>query len=112
MFQIPLLPKEEVHSLLHRRHLHALGDALAVDRPCVHHERANRRAGLGFNKFNVNGDGKISPSELGAIMGSLGHPATEDEFRSMILEVYADGDGFIDMINEVVELNTKGINSA
>ncbi|KAL6187533.1 hypothetical protein ACLB2K_038931 [Fragaria x ananassa] len=64
-----------------------------------------------FNKFDVNGDGKISSSELGAIMGSLGHPATEDELRSMILEVDADGDGFID-INEFVELNTKGIDSA
>ncbi|KAL6192584.1 hypothetical protein ACLB2K_033670 [Fragaria x ananassa] len=64
-----------------------------------------------FNKFDVNGDGKISSSELGAIMGSLGHPATEDELRSMILEVDGDGDGFID-INEFVELNTKGIDSA
>ncbi|KAL6192100.1 hypothetical protein ACLB2K_038487 [Fragaria x ananassa] len=105
MFQIPLLLKE-VHSLLHRRR-HALGDALAV----VHHVHADCRARLGFNKFDVNGDDKISSSLLGAIMGSLGHPAMEDELRSMILEVYTNGDGFID-INEVMELNTKGINSA
>ncbi|XP_050373710.1 probable calcium-binding protein CML25 [Argentina anserina] len=64
-----------------------------------------------FQKFDVNGDGKISSSELGAIMGSLGHPATEDELRSMIVEVDGDGDGFIDF-NEFVELNTKGIDSA
>ncbi|KAL6209626.1 hypothetical protein ACLB2K_020566 [Fragaria x ananassa] len=105
MFQIPLLPKE-VHSLLHRRR-HALGDALAV----VHHAHIDCRARLGFNKFDVNGDDKISSSELGAIMGSLSQPSKEDELLSMILEVYTDGDGFID-INEVMELNTKGINSA
>ncbi|XP_004296279.1 PREDICTED: probable calcium-binding protein CML25-like [Fragaria vesca subsp. vesca] len=68
-------------------------------------------AGLGFNKFDVNGNGKISPSELDAIMGSLVHLTTEDELRSMILEVYADGNRFID-INEVMELNTNGINWA
>ncbi|KAL6205733.1 hypothetical protein ACLB2K_022986 [Fragaria x ananassa] len=53
----------------------------------------------------------ISPSELDEIMGSLVHLTTEDELRSMILEVYADGNRFID-INEVMELNTNGINSA
>ncbi|KAK6119986.1 hypothetical protein DH2020_046274 [Rehmannia glutinosa] len=61
-----------------------------------------------FNKFDVNGDGKISASELGSIMGSLGHPATEEELKTMIQEVDSDGDGFISL-KEFVELNTKDI---
>nr|GMD18435.1 probable calcium-binding protein CML25 [Ipomoea batatas] len=63
-----------------------------------------------FNKFDVNGDGKISWSELGSIMGSLGHVATEEELKAMIREVDGDGDGFIDL-REFIELNTQGIDS-
>ncbi|KAL5553240.1 hypothetical protein UlMin_040641 [Ulmus minor] len=63
-----------------------------------------------FKKFDVNGDGKISSSELGEIMGNLGQPSTEEELEKMIKEVDADGDGFIDL-SEFVELNTKGVDS-
>ncbi|XP_059649700.1 probable calcium-binding protein CML25 [Cornus florida] len=63
-----------------------------------------------FKKFDVNGDGKISSSELGAIMGSLGNDTTVEELDMMIREVDADGDGFIDL-NEFIELNTKDIDS-
>ncbi|KGN51467.1 probable calcium-binding protein CML25 [Cucumis sativus] len=63
-----------------------------------------------FNKFDVNGDGKICSSELGSIMGSLGQPATEEELQNMIKEVDADGDGYIDL-DEFIELNTKGVDS-
>ncbi|XP_030447987.1 probable calcium-binding protein CML25 [Syzygium oleosum] len=61
-----------------------------------------------FRKFDANGDGKISASELGSIMGSLGHPETEEELAKMIREVDSDGDGFIDF-GEFVEMNTKGV---
>lgn len=61
-----------------------------------------------FKKFDANGDGKISWSELGSIMGSLGQPATDEELRKMVREVDADGDGFIDL-EEFVALNTKGV---
>ncbi|KAG5041747.1 hypothetical protein AAZX31_05G223500 [Glycine max] len=63
-----------------------------------------------FNKFDVNGDGKISASELGSIMGSLGQPATELELDNMIREVDGDGDGCISL-PEFIELNTKGVDS-
>ncbi|KAK7310118.1 hypothetical protein RJT34_07409 [Clitoria ternatea] len=61
-----------------------------------------------FKKFDVNGDGKISSSELGSIMKSLGHAASEEELDIMIREVDSDGDGYIGL-QEFIELNTKGI---
>ncbi|KAL6969999.1 putative calcium-binding protein cml25 [Sarracenia purpurea var. burkii] len=63
-----------------------------------------------FKKFDVNGDGKISSSELGSILGSLGYTAERDEIEMMIREVDADGDGFIDL-DEFIELNTRDIDS-
>ncbi|KAJ0721185.1 putative EF-hand domain-containing protein [Helianthus annuus] len=61
-----------------------------------------------FNKFDVNGDGKISSSELGSMMRSLGHEPTENELQIIINEL--DGDGFIGL-KEFIELNTKDIGS-
>ncbi|KAE8724560.1 putative calcium-binding protein CML25 [Hibiscus syriacus] len=63
-----------------------------------------------FKKFDANGDGKISSSELGSIMGSLGQKLSDEELHKMIKEVDADGDGFIGF-EEFVELNTKGVDS-
>ncbi|GLJ55077.1 hypothetical protein SUGI_1182200 [Cryptomeria japonica] len=64
-----------------------------------------------FNKFDANGDGKISPSELGHVMRSLGHDAMEDEVQMMMAEADSDGDGYVDL-SEFVALNTRGVDSA
>ncbi|KAK9115126.1 hypothetical protein Syun_021923 [Stephania yunnanensis] len=61
-----------------------------------------------FEKFDVNGDGKISMSELGSIMMSLGYNASEEELCKMMREADSDGDGFIDL-NEFIDMNTKEV---
>ncbi|GFY93693.1 calcium-binding EF-hand family protein [Actinidia rufa] len=47
-----------------------------------------------FKRFDANGDGKISASELGAALKTLGS-VTGDEIKRMMAEIDTDGDGFI-----------------
>ncbi|VFQ98113.1 unnamed protein product [Cuscuta campestris] len=61
-----------------------------------------------FAKFDANSDGKISASELGSILTSLGATATEQDLEDLIKEVDRDGDGHIDL-QEFIELNTKDV---
>ncbi|BAT99005.1 probable calcium-binding protein CML25 [Vigna umbellata] len=63
-----------------------------------------------FRKFDANGDGRISSSELGSMMKCLGQHATEEEVFRMIQDVDCDGDGHINL-QEFIELNTKGVDS-
>ena len=47
-----------------------------------------------FKRFDSNGDGKISATELGDALKALGS-VTADEVQRMMAEIDTDGDGFI-----------------
>ncbi|XAR51466.1 hypothetical protein NMG60_11006099 [Bertholletia excelsa] len=50
-----------------------------------------------FNKFDANGDGKISSAELKSVLGALGSEASPEEVQRTMELVDKDGDGFIDL---------------
>ncbi|XP_051114774.1 probable calcium-binding protein CML18 [Andrographis paniculata] len=50
-----------------------------------------------FNKFDANGDGKISAAEFGAVLTALGSPTAEDEVARAMSELDTDGDGSINL---------------
>lgn len=52
-----------------------------------------------FEKFDINGDHKISLQELGEILKALGSKTGEEELKRIMSELDTDGDGSID-INE------------
>lgn len=47
-----------------------------------------------FKKFDANGDGKISSTELGDALKALGSVSV-DEVKRMMIEIDTDGDGYI-----------------
>ncbi|XP_059671135.1 calcium-binding protein CML24-like [Cornus florida] len=49
-----------------------------------------------FKKFDANGDGRISVSELEAILKALGTETSPEELQRIMAEIDKDGDGFID----------------
>lgn len=49
-----------------------------------------------FMSFDQDGNGKISKSELGAVMNKLGDRLTPDELQEMIKAADLDGDSQID----------------
>ncbi|KAJ7519500.1 hypothetical protein O6H91_20G041800 [Diphasiastrum complanatum] len=57
-----------------------------------------------FKFFDSNGDGKISVSELGSVLRSLGDTPSEKDLQLMVQEVDIDGDGYIDL-EEFMKLN-------
>lgn len=50
-----------------------------------------------FDKFDKNGDGKISCDELKDILHSLGSGTSSEEVKRIMSEVDQDGDGFINL---------------
>ncbi|CAK9156157.1 unnamed protein product [Ilex paraguariensis] len=50
-----------------------------------------------FNRFDVNGDGKISATELSDVMKALGSDTSADELSCMMSEIDTDKDGFINL---------------
>lgn len=60
-----------------------------------------------FKKFDANGDGKISGSELAEILRSMGSQVSEAEVQAMMKEADLDGDGYVSL-QEFLDLNIKG----
>jgi len=58
-----------------------------------------------FKVFDADGDGKITKSELGCVLRSLGDDLSEEELALMVQAADKDGDGCIDL-QEFISLNT------
>ncbi|XXG54210.1 hypothetical protein AAC387_Pa03g2154 [Persea americana] len=65
---------------------------------------------LVFNKYDANGDGKISSSELGSMLKCLGHLGSTEEVEAMMSAADLDGDGFISL-EEFMSVNTTETDS-
>ncbi|KAJ4961517.1 hypothetical protein NE237_021427 [Protea cynaroides] len=50
-----------------------------------------------FQRFDANGDGKISSTELANVINSLGTDTSPEEIQRMMAEIDTDGDGYIDL---------------
>ncbi|KAF5747464.1 putative calcium-binding protein CML23 [Tripterygium wilfordii] len=60
-----------------------------------------------FDKFDKNGDGKISSGELVDVLRALGSETSVEEVEVVMREIDKDGDGFID-IREFTEFYYSG----
>ncbi|KAG5064284.1 hypothetical protein JHK85_005467 [Glycine max] len=60
-----------------------------------------------FNKFDKNGDGKISVTELKDMLAALGSKTTDEELKRMMEELDQNGDGFIDL-KEFADFHCNG----
>ncbi|XP_010916442.1 probable calcium-binding protein CML18 [Elaeis guineensis] len=50
-----------------------------------------------FMRYDANGDGKISASELAEVMRALRSEVSDEELKAMMAELDTDGDGFVDL---------------
>ncbi|RWR94683.1 putative calcium-binding protein CML25 [Cinnamomum micranthum f. kanehirae] len=63
-----------------------------------------------FNKFDANGDGKISSSELESMLNCFGNLGSAQEAESMMQAADLDGDGYISL-EEFLSVNTMEMDS-
>ncbi|GAX82523.1 hypothetical protein CEUSTIGMA_g9950.t1 [Chlamydomonas eustigma] len=63
----------------------------------AHAEITDKEIALIFQKFDLNGDGKITAVELGHAMKSLGKPLNAEEVHELMGAADKDGDGHIDV---------------
>ncbi|RRT53688.1 hypothetical protein B296_00029229 [Ensete ventricosum] len=64
-----------------------------------------------FNRYDANGDGKISATELAGVLRALGADSSAAEVRDMIAEMDANGDGFVDL-HEFADFHHRGVDAA
>lgn len=50
-----------------------------------------------FTRYDANGDGRISASELASVMRALGSEVSDEDLKAMMAELDSDGDGFVDL---------------
>lgn len=50
-----------------------------------------------FNRYDANGDGKISASELGKVVRALSSDVSDEALQSMMQEMDTDHDGVVDL---------------
>ncbi|XP_042494711.1 calcium-binding protein CML24-like [Macadamia integrifolia] len=62
-----------------------------------------------FKRFDANGDGKISSTELGNVLNAIGPKTSLEEIQRMMAEIDTDGDGFIDL-QEFANFHRRGNN--
>lgn len=61
-----------------------------------------------FDRFDKNGDGKISGEELAGVMSALGSEPSQDEVNRMMEEMDSDSDGFVSL-DEFAEFCAKKV---
>jgi len=63
-----------------------------------------------FSTFDINGDGRISTSELGTILRSLGRTPSDAEVQQIVAKIDQDRSGFIEFDEFIRLMASDGLN--